>query len=76
MPGVSSVSEGAVAPELLGGLDEAEALFVSAWASRSEVPKLPRPGDGVDWDAGGFEPPDPPPEVELDGFGVTRTEDE
>jgi hypothetical protein len=67
VPGVAAVSEGAVAPEFLAGLDEAEALFVGAWASRLGGPGPPRPGEGLDWDSGGFEPPDAPAEVEPAG---------
>ena len=73
--GVAAISEGAVAPELVAGLDEAEALLVRAWARRLGDPAPPRPGDGLDWDTGGFEPPDGPPEVESDGLGVTRPDE-
>lgn len=75
VPGVAAVSEGAVAPELVAGLDEAEALFVRAWARRLVEPAPARPGDGWDWDTSGFEPPDGPPEVESDGLGVTRPDE-
>lgn len=37
-------------------LDESERLFVDAWSLRAE-PKERR-GDGLNWDAAGFEPPD------------------
>jgi hypothetical protein len=76
VPGVAAVSEGAVAPELVAGLDEAEALFVRAWARRLGVPGQPRPGEGLDWDARGFEPPDGPPGVESDGLEMSSTDDE
>jgi hypothetical protein len=66
IPGVAAVSEGAVTPELIAGLDETTALFVRAWARRIEVPRPLRPGEGLAWDAGGFEPPDAPPEVESE----------
>ena len=66
IPGVAAVSDGAVAPELIAGLEEAEALFVRAWARRIELPRPLRPGEGLDWDACGFEPPDAPAEVESD----------
>lgn len=39
-------------------LSSAESLFVSAWQARQQ-PKI-RPGQGLDWDAPGFLPPDPP----------------
>jgi hypothetical protein len=57
-PGVSRVVAGA-APGEIPGLDEQEALFVAAWASR-QGGKTARGGDGVAWDAPGFLPPDPP----------------
>jgi hypothetical protein len=47
----------------LGVLDELDAgarLFVDAWRSQPRS-KPDRPGDGLPWDAKGFEPPDPPP---------------
>jgi len=37
----------------------AEALFIAAWTERSQ-PK-DRSGDGLDWDAPGYRPPDKPP---------------
>ncbi|MBS9372110.1 hypothetical protein [Rhodococcus sp. B50] len=40
------------------GLSPEEQLFVDAWAARS-APKT-RPGEGSNWDAPGFEPPDIP----------------
>jgi hypothetical protein len=76
VPGVVAVSDGAVVPELIAGLDEGEALFVRAWASRLGGPTPTRPGEGLDWDTGGFEPPDAPSEVEPVGREATRTEDE
>lgn len=39
-------------------LTDAEALFVDAYAQRSRPKK--RLGEGLDWDAKGFLPPDPP----------------
>jgi hypothetical protein len=45
-----------------GVLDELDAgarLFVDAWRSQPRS-KPDRPGDGLPWDAKGFEPPDPP----------------
>jgi hypothetical protein len=40
-------------------LDEGARLFVKAW--RERVPSKPhRPGEGLPWDAPGFEPPGPP----------------
>jgi len=45
-------------PELPHDLTSSELLFISAWAQRAEA-KV-RPGEGLSWDAPGFEPPDPP----------------
>ena len=70
LPGVAALSKGDVAPEIFEGLDETEALFVRAWSRRKEESKTQRRGDGMDWDAGGFEPPDPPPDLEEDDRSV------
>ena len=67
LPGVVAVSKGGVPPEILAGLDETEGLFVQAWSSRQGESKTQRRGEGLDWDADGFEPPDPPPDPESDG---------
>jgi hypothetical protein len=40
-------------------LDEAERLFVEGWALRRQG-KPERPGEGLDWNAEGRRPPDPP----------------
>lgn len=66
LPGVAAVSEGGVDSEILEGLDETEALFVAAWSRRRGESKKQRRGEGLDWDAAGFEPPDLPPESESD----------
>ena len=55
IPGVIGLFEAAPV-EVLGGLSPVERLFVDAWAARS-APKT-RHGEGLDWDAPGFEPPD------------------
>jgi len=70
LPGVAAMSEGDVAPEILEGLDETEALFVQAWSKRKGESKTQRRGEGLDWDAGGFEPPDLPPDLEEDDRSV------
>jgi hypothetical protein len=66
LPGVTAVSRSDSAPEILAGLDEMEVLFVRAWSERTEESTTRRRGEGLDWDADGFEPPDPPPGVESD----------
>jgi hypothetical protein len=40
-------------------LDDAARLFLEAWLERP-VEKSERPGEGLPWDAPGFEPPGPP----------------
>jgi hypothetical protein len=66
LPGVTAVSRSDSAPETLAGLDEMEMLFVRAWSERKEESTTQRRGEGLDWDADGFEPPDPPPGIESD----------
>jgi len=57
MEGVEAVLEPGErpAPEIRGALNDAELIFVDAYAQRA-VPKK-RHGDGLDWDAAGFLPP-------------------
>jgi hypothetical protein len=65
LPGVTAVTRGGSTPEILEGLEEMEALFVRAWSKRKEESATQRRGEGLDWDADGFEPPDPPPGIEV-----------
>ena len=46
--------------ELPADLTPAERIFAAAWQARQQ-PKT-RPGEGLPWDAPGFEPPDQPDE--------------
>ena len=55
-PGVHVFSTPDVPEEVLRALDAREALFVAAWRLRWTGPKQRR-GEGLDWDAPGFEPP-------------------
>lgn len=59
LPGVSLYREGSTPARIPTGLSDAERVWVDAWGQRGE-PKE-RPGEGLSWDAPGFEPPDPPP---------------
>jgi len=59
LPGVVSVSEGPVPEPVLRGLSPTEQVFAEAWAL-GRKPKLVRPGEGLAWDAPGFQPPDRP----------------
>lgn len=56
--GVLAVATEALPPEVLDRLNDDERLWAAAWAQRRK-PK-DRPGDGLDWDAEGFEAPGPP----------------
>ena len=55
-PGVQAVAANAQDVAGLAGLDENAQLFASAWAAQG-LKSGPRPGDGLDWGAPGFEPP-------------------
>lgn len=58
-PGVLLCPEGSTPPNVPVDLSSAERIWIDAWGKRGE-PK-PRRGEGLSWDAPGFEPPDPPP---------------
>jgi hypothetical protein len=59
-PGIVAVSRGEPPTGVIEELDEQEAMFVTAWASRMTGPQKQRRGEGLPWDAPGFEPPDRP----------------
>jgi hypothetical protein len=46
--------------EIPNSLNQAERLFVSAWAKNQRASDKVRPGEGLAWDAPGFLPPDAP----------------
>jgi len=54
-PEVQAVFRGDVPPEALARLDEPARLFAAAWNERHR-PKVRR-GEGLPWDAPGFDPP-------------------
>ncbi|CAL8973654.1 hypothetical protein RHODGE_RHODGE_00345 [Rhodoplanes serenus] len=58
-PGVETVLADPAAP-IPGGLTGDELLFVDAWRQRPALRSKARPGEGLPWDAEGFEPPDRP----------------
>ncbi len=58
MQGVLAVCEGSIPESLLGELQPVERIFADAWVA-SQRAKRDRPGEGLPWDAKGFEPPDP-----------------
>jgi ABC-type iron transport system FetAB permease component len=55
--GVRTFSTADIPEEILNSLDQQEAMFVAAWRLRLQAPTKQRPGEGLDWDAPGFEPP-------------------
>jgi hypothetical protein len=61
MSGVDAVLEPGESPtgDIHNSLSDTEALFVNAYTQRTRIKQ--RPGEGLDWDAKGFLPPDPPP---------------
>ena len=60
MQGVQAVLEPgeSAAEEVRNTLTSAEDLFVAAYTQRARAKE--RPGEGLNWDAEGFLPPDPP----------------
>ena len=60
--GVVAVSDGELPQTLMDRLGPEDQLFASAWASRMTETAKERKGEGLAWDAPGFDPPDPPPE--------------
>jgi hypothetical protein len=59
LPGILAVCEDAVADSILQQLNSAERIFAEAWVAGRQ-PKATRPGEGLPWDAPGFQPPDRP----------------
>jgi hypothetical protein len=56
--GVLGIGDPDLPDDVRAGLTETERLFADAWAAGRE-PKT-RPGEGLAWDAPGFQPPDLP----------------
>ncbi|PWT86429.1 MAG: hypothetical protein C5B57_01110 [Blastocatellia bacterium] len=59
LPGVIAVYAADMPASALQQLNPTERIFAEAWILRRQ-PKLARPGDGLTWDAEGFQPPDRP----------------
>jgi hypothetical protein len=59
LPGVIAVCEGPVPDSVLQQLHPTERLFADGWTAGRQ-PKTARPGEGLPWDAEGFQPPDIP----------------
>ncbi len=55
--GVDGVFEGNIPEALYSHLDFSETLFVKAWEIRKQEHPKKLLGEGLDWDAEGFEPP-------------------
>ena len=56
-PGITFATVGAVPESLIAGFSDIEALHIGAWNLRILQGKKDRPGEGLDWDAEGFEAP-------------------
>lgn len=67
LPGVASVCEGSVPPDVMQKLTPGETLFTAAWTERQRAAPMERPAEGLTWDAPGFEPPDAPKEDQHGG---------
>ena len=59
-PDVAGVYEQTVPPDVLAGLRPEERLFVEGWSLQQASKDKSRSGDGLSWDAPGFQPPGPP----------------
>ena len=59
-PDVVGVYEQDVPPDVLAGLRPEERLFVEGWTLQQASKDKSRSGDGLSWDAPGFQPPGPP----------------
>ena len=57
---VAGVYDQAVPPDVLAGLGPEERLFVEGWIQQQAGKDKSRRGDGLSWDAPGFQPPGPP----------------
>lgn len=57
LPGVVLASAGEIPEEALLGMSEAEATQIAAWNLRIAQKDKTRPGEGMEWDAEGFEAP-------------------
>jgi hypothetical protein len=55
-PGVSAVFPAEVPPDAMERLDQLGRAFAAAWNARRQSKE--RIGEGLSWDAPGFEPPD------------------
>ena len=55
--GVLSVTRGVPDETVLAKLDDGSRLFVEAWGEQEVMDKKRRHGEGLDWDAPGFDPP-------------------
>ena len=58
MENVAAATASALPPAAMRGLSEPERQWAAAWNLRGT--KKSRPGEGLNWDAPGFSPPDRP----------------
>lgn len=60
--GVERIINTEIPQEILDRLDSTEELFAKAWMVGQQAKTKSRPGEGLDWDAEGFEAPDTSPD--------------
>jgi len=57
LPGVRAITEADIDSAWLEDLSESERLFANAFAAKHAMKNKRRPGEGLDWDAEGMDPP-------------------
>lgn len=57
LEGLHTFSTADIPDGILSSLDRRESIFVAAWRLRLQESVKKRTGEGLDWDAPGFEPP-------------------
>lgn len=57
LPEVRSVTSGAPDADTLDTLDAGDRLFAEAWGLQAGMAAKQRPGEGLDWNAEGFDAP-------------------
>lgn len=61
-PAEAGPPDGAINPDAPPpGLTDDESLFIESWRARPQAGAKERKGEGLPWDAPGFQPPDGPP---------------
>lgn len=57
LEGLYTFSTADIPDWILSSLDQRESIFVAAWRLRLQMPAKKRTGEGLDWDAPGFQVP-------------------